>query len=950
MIPSSVLRLHDLVYARLVIGTVVLSGVVQFAFAQTIPEQSLNGPGSILILTDEAIEASPGKTGVQTKNGAEITLNGGSVTTTGGGKGLGAVQQGATIVATDIDINTSGPATTGYVPAGVFADTNGIIRLTGGTITTSGINGFGIWSIGNGAEVFADGTTIRTSGENATGVEVSASGQTAHGSGVTTLNNATIITTGYKAYGAGSTTSFVPTPDSGSPVLTPAPPTLIMTGGSITTSGNAATGLFGNAGTLSRLSSVEINTSGVQSFGVQAQIGGQVFLNDVSVTTTGKTGVGLYAIDEGGSGVPSIFGTNVSVLTQGVEAHGLAIHGKGLINLADSTVITQGVGAAVIQSRSHIRSTGTGGPGTANIQNSTLISENGDGIVVTGELTNVQLPSTLNVNLTDSVVTSNAGAWLVARTDLISGNTAIANILSDHSHVTGSALTDQGSQSNVTLGNGSLWSLTTSSNLTALTNNASMIAFAVPISDPTHSASYSILTVGDYNGSDGTIVLNTYLGTDNSPTDRMVVTGDTAGSSLVKVQNTGGLGVQTVEGIEVITVGGVSGGSFSLLGDYVTQDNKPAVVAGAYAYTLEKNGISTPTDGNWYLRSQLTSSGPEPSEPSGPRYQPGAPVYEAYPQALLGLNGVSTLQQRVGNRVWGENSDKGIAQEAGTAAAGLWGRIEGASSRIRTGLSTTGVDYDQNIFKLQTGADAMLMESDGGRLIGGVAAHYVHGLTRTRSVYDAEAGGGRISTDGYGAGGTLTWYGLNGLYFDGQGQVTWYKSDLGYGAGKRSLTGGNDGFGYALSIEGGKRIALDSAWSLTPQAQLVYSRVWFDGFNDTFGVAVNLDKGDSLQGRLGLALDHQTEWRNANGSTDRAHVYGIANLYHEFHDGTRVDIANVSVANRRDRLWGGLGIGGTYSWSDDKYAIYAEGLVNTSLNNFGDSHSLKGNVGFRMRW
>ncbi|MCO7728542.1 hypothetical protein NJB93_18305 [Brucella intermedia] len=38
------------------------------------------------------------------------------------------------------------------------------------------------------------------------------------------------------------------------------------------------------------------------------------------------------------------------------------------------------------------------------------------------------------------------------------------------------------------------------------------------------------------------------------------------------------------------------------------------------------------------------------------------------------------------------------------------------------------------------------------------------------------------------------------------------------------------------------------------------------------------------------------------------------------------------------------------AWADDKYSIYGEGLINTSLNNFADSYSLKGNVGFRVKW
>lgn len=488
----------------------------------------------------------------------------------------------------------------------------------------------------------------------------------------------------------------------------------------------------------------------------------------------------------------------------------------------------------------------------------------------------------------------------------------------------------------------------------------------------------TILNVaGSYVGDGGRIDINTILDADSSATDKLVVAGDTAGNTNVRVTNIGGTGAQTTEGIEVISVGGISNGVFTLLGDYTTLDNKAAVIAGAYAYTLEKNGVSTPTDGNWYLRSQMKPVEPEPDTdpepepqpepgPDAPRYQAGAPVYETYPQSLLALNGVSTLQQRVGNRVWAGNGNKVIVQgadaietpyaapeEAGVhiEGNGVWGRVEGAHNHIETGRSTTDVDYDQNIFKLQAGVDGMFMENESGKLIGGVSVHYAHGLTKTASIYDTSVGGGRISTEGYGLGGSLTWYGKSGFYVDAQAQATWYNSDLSFSGGNQSLVDGNDGFGYALSIESGKRLALDPAWSLTPQAQLVYSSVDFDDFSeDMTGTAIHLSKGDSLQGRIGLTLDHESSWQNANGMLNRAHVYGIANLYYEFLEGTRVEVADVSFANRNDRAWGGIGLGGSYNWNDDKYSIYGEGLINTSLNNFADSYSLKGNVGFRVKW
>ncbi|GAA5543317.1 autotransporter outer membrane beta-barrel domain-containing protein [Brucella sp. NBRC 113783] len=83
---------------------------------------------------------------------------------------------------------------------------------------------------------------------------------------------------------------------------------------------------------------------------------------------------------------------------------------------------------------------------------------------------------------------------------------------------------------------------------------------------------------------------------------------------------------------------------------------------------------------------------------------------------------------------------------------------------------------------------------------------------------------------------------------------------------------------------------------------------------------------------------------------DRTYVYGIANLYYEFLDGTKVDVSGASFTSRNDRFWGGIGLGGSYNWNNDKYSLYGEGSINTSLANFGDSYAYKGTVGFRVKW
>ncbi len=477
---------------------------------------------------------------------------------------------------------------------------------------------------------------------------------------------------------------------------------------------------------------------------------------------------------------------------------------------------------------------------------------------------------------------------------------------------------------------------------------------------------------GNYTGNGGVLVMNTVLGDDNSKTDLLQVGGDISGNTNLQIINRGGLGAQTVNGIEVVSVGGQSSGTFSLVSDYITKDGQKAVVGGAYAYTLQQGSGSGNKDGNWYLTSHMSVPDPNPdpdchednSCPApDPRYNPGTPVYEGYVQTLQTLNTLPSLQQRVGNRYWNGAANPVIehggdmagtplvsAAESGAVVDGrsVWGRIEGAHSRFEANRSTTGMKQDVNSFLLQAGIDGQFYEGETGRLIGGVTGQY----GKARGDVASDHGDGKIDTQGWGLGGTLTWYEDTGFYADLQAQAMWYDSDLTSATAGQPLVNGNKGFGYGFSAEAGRRIDLDNYWSLTPQAQLIWSSVTFDRFKDTWEASVSSRNGDSLNARLGLSADYRNAWRDAHGRISRNSVYVIANLYQELTGGGsgRVTVAGVDFEAEAERTWGGLGAGGTLTWADDKYALYGEGSLNTSLSNFADSYTLKATAGLRVRW
>ena len=106
-------------------------------------------------------------------------------------------------------------------------------------------------------------------------------------------------------------------------------------------------------------------------------------------------------------------------------------------------------------------------------------------------------------------------------------------------------------------------------------------------------------------------------------------------------------------------------------------------------------------------------------QPGPPQVQPGVPIYEAYPRTLLALNGLPTMQERIGNRYWNgagnpAGLDGSVAEGDTTLPSGglvedrrAWARIEGVAGqpRSRTSTSADGPNYDMDVWKLQVGMD-----------------------------------------------------------------------------------------------------------------------------------------------------------------------------------------------------------------------------------------------------
>jgi len=430
------------------------------------------------------------------------------------------------------------------------------------------------------------------------------------------------------------------------------------------------------------------------------------------------------------------------------------------------------------------------------------------------------------------------------------------------------------------------------------------------------------MVAGNYSGTGALLIDADFV---NNTADTLVVSGDASGTTSVVVNDVS-VGNQTGEDVLVVDVGGTSTADAFMLAD-------GPVTSGAFTYDLTQTGSS------WYLTSGFSAA---------------SPVYEAYAQAMASLVTMPSLYQRVGNRHWfgqgileqGSGPGEMVYAEGIIDGAGLWTRIEGSHAHVNPKVSTTGSEYDVNRWRLQAGLDLALTENASGKVLAGLTVHYGQANVDVLSHF----GAGLIETSGYGFGTTLTWYGTNGVYVDTQAQFTWFDSDLSSGV-LGDLIEGNDGFGYGLSLEAGKRIAGQNGWVLTPQAQLVWSSVEFDAFNGPNNAHVSLNEGDSLAGRFGISAERERSWTDDAGMVRRTNLYALANLHYEFLDGTRVDVSTTPLISEAEPLSGELGLGGTYSWNDDKYSVYGQASARTSLlDGFGDSYELRGTAGFKVRW
>lgn len=632
-----------------------------------------------------------------------------------------------------------------------------------------------------------------------------------------------------------------------------------------------------------------ITTHGDSVYGlrVTGSTGGTYSRMDASGTTLTVAGNGGGGVFLGGSAVNAAL-DNLTIRGAGTGAFGLTQMNTAVLSEADALDIRM-TGDNSGAYRSYLTAFGPYW-NRASFTNSNFESASGPALWVQG--------SNHALTLDNSTVTAGNGSGRALRVSdtVFTDGSSIATSQIDVNATNGSTLLGDISvdsptaQVNVALTNGSLlhgalvnstgnavaqlsvdntsqWAVRGDSSVGTL-NHAGNITFDAP----TSGVFKTVTVTGDYVGQGGQWVFNRALGDDASPGDQLVIEGNSSGTASVSVNNAGGAGADTVEGIRLITVAGQSDATFNLQG---------RAVAGAYDYFLYKGGVTTPDDGNWYLRSVYVDpvdpvEPPDPIDPVDPvdpvvpvdpvdpvlpvdPVDPTAPVDPIRPEVERPESGSYLANQSAAQGMFRhslyDRAGDPAAQANGDDRMVTWARVR---SNQPEGRNASGqLHVDSHVNSALVGVGRRFAANEGGELQVGAMLGVGHASNDTRSSVTGYTSRGVV--DGSTAGLYATWLQNaqmdGGAYVDGWVQYGRFRNRVqGEGLAEEryrshSWTGSAEA-GYTLPLTRNEQRVV----YLEPQVQVIHSRYDADRVVEQNGTVVEHDSSGNTTTRVGVRL------------------------------------------------------------------------------------------------
>jgi len=832
-------------------------------------------------------------------NGTQWVISGGSVTgTVVNFKGLQDISGGA---ATSITVNDGGRQNV----------------YSGGSATNTTVNSRGQQDILSGGA--ATSTTLNSEGYQ----NIYSGGSAAH----TTLNSVgrQHISSG------GSATS-----------------TTINDGWQYIYSGGSATNTTINGGRQNVYSGGSAINTAINSGGMQVISGG-------SATSTTING-GVQDIGYSGSA------TNTEVNSGGTQRvnyygviSGTIIHSGGQTILLDGSTVDKGIlpndGLLIVNPQSSYVLDGV------TVQGNGALQKTGTGVLT---LTNDDITLNGGISLLEGelvIDSSKTSANIITQKDtaltLAVGRTLTGNIDNGGRTVLGNNAQIAGKVINA----GTLM-LNDSSAAISATVSGSVDNSGTMIIGTSAGNTGSVLNIGgDYTGNDGKLMLNSVLSNDSSPTDKLLIGGDATGRTDIIVNNLGGKGDQTVDGIEIVRVGGTSDtGAFY---------NSKAIRAGLYNYTVVRKD-----NNNFYLTSDYVVPGSTKPATGGnsvvitaPDTKPATgdnPVVITTPDTKPATGGNPVVMPELFSLsvMWD------LGKDISTAAGGYIANLAAANQAFVTRLADRegGSEYinpvtgQRDITRLwlrqegghnRSRADVLRTTSNryvaqlGGELINGsftdtdhwdlgLMAGYVNQQGTTTSLHSRYNANTKSQLHGYSTGLYGTWYqdaeAQTGLYVGTWAQYSWFHNSVNED-GQASDSYKSKGFsasletGYSWKVIDGER----TDFFIQPQAQLVWSGIKADDHDTDTGTRVQGEGGNNLQSSLGVKayLKGHSELDDNTGRSFKPFVeanwihntarYGVRMDGDSLNQDGAKDIVEVKTGvesrlSANTSIWGGVGV------------------------------------------
>ena len=536
--------------------------------------------------------------------------------------------------------------------------------------------------------------------------------------------------------------------------------------------------------------------------------------------------------------------------------------------------------------------------GMTNITNSNIENNTGDVVIFTNkqdsrDTTNNYSSTTVNLKNTkipDAKVLVGLNMPDLADTDLSEGEKTSSPrfvLNADNSQLNGAVKQYDGTNKTpvtLNLTNNTTWDLVDNSEVTDLHLNNSAVSLT------NTNAPYATLTItGNLTGS-GIFNLNTNIAENKS--DKIVVKGTAEGNHKIGVTNQGA-NVANGKVTLVETNGGNA--AFSL-----TNPNN-RVDLGAYQYFLTKEG------NNWVLANSKNVVTPTPPvapvtpskpvvTPSKPAVTPSTPVVTpsnpVVPPAVLPstplLSDLANAQVslRQAQLLLVEDDLNGIHQRLGEVKNGEKGNVwvRNVNSRQKLAALSTGESetsgFKQNVHSLQVGADAAVTDN---LRVGGFV-----GRSQANVDFNGYYGDGKVRSNSVGL--YAAYLADNGIYVDNIVKYSRLHANSDH-TEKRHYNA------YTISSELGKRFSLVNDWTITPQAQLAWTRI---------SSQENEDSLSSVYSRIGLRVAKGFALSNGWNLQPYAEVNAVTSKNRS----SKIHYANsaLDVASSRGRFESAVGL------------------------------------------